>query len=454
MTPAIRSTRSLSTSFRSLVTAVAGWPSVSSRMTSSLRPPICMPRSCQYSSHPLYMSFPAWAMAPEIGERKPVHPCEQPHHREQHYDRAHSSPLGWSLARVPDSLPLRPRVGYMTQMRIELVLTAVVGLGALSIDMFLPSLPTIAAVFGAEPATAQLTVTLFLMAFAASQLVYGPLSDRFGRRWVLIGGLALYSVAGLACALAPTIGVLIGARVLQALGGGAGPVVARAVIRDLYDRERAARVFSYMGMAQSLNPMLAPILGGYVHEAFGWRAIFFVLAGAGALFVALMIAGVPETNTRRDPHALRPGQMGRNVAELLTDRSYVAYVLVNALMFGGQFAFISGSSFVLIGVLGVSPSGFGLCFGSVAVGIMTGTFLSGRFGARLGLDHTILAGTMLGAAAGLILAAVAGFLQMTGSALYSVAVGRFWDGTARPLTTAIAVAGITALLCFWRLRWR
>lgn len=384
---------------------------------------------------------------------------------------------------------------------VAILLTAVVGLGALSIDMFLPSLPTIAAVFGAEAAVAQLTVTLFLMAFAASQLVYGPLSDRFGRRWVLIGGLGLYAVAGLACALAPTIGVLIGARVLQALGGGTGPVVARAVIRDLYDRERAARVFSYMSMFQSLNPMLAPILGGYVHEAFGWRAIFFVLAGAGAFLVALMIVGVPETNVRQDPTALQPGQMGRNVAELLTDRSYVAYVLVNALMFGGQFAFISGSSFVLIGVLGVSPSQFGLCFGSVAVGIMTGTFLSGRFGAQLGLDRTILSGTILGAAGGLLLAAlawsgvltvaaviapmfvfaiglglalpngmagavgpfprmaglaaaVAGFLQMTGSALYSVAVGHFWDGTARPMTTAIAVAGVTALVCFWRLRWR
>ena len=168
----------------------------------------------------------------------------------------------------------------MTLMRVEFVLTAVVGLGALSIDMFLPSLPTIAAVFGAEAATAQLTVTLFLMAFAASQLVYGPLSDRFGRRWVLIGGLGLYAVAGLACALAPTIGVLIGARVLQALGGGTGPVVARAVIRDLYDRERAARVFSYMGMFQSLNPMLA-LRGSAVAvllvvlrlpiEAFAWR---------------------------------------------------------------------------------------------------------------------------------------------------------------------------------------
>ncbi|MGH7413328.1 MAG: multidrug effflux MFS transporter [Candidatus Rokuibacteriota bacterium] len=384
-------------------------------------------------------------------------------------------------------------------MRIEVLLTAVVGLGALSIDMLLPSLPAIAAGFGAAPATAQLTVTLFLMAFAASQLVYGPLSDRVGRRWVLIGGLGLYTVAGLACALAPTIGVLIGARVLQALGGGTGPVVARAVIRDLYDRERAARVFSYMGMAHALNPMLAPIAGGYLHEAFGWRAIFVVLAGLGTLFVALMIAGVSETNARRDPTALQPGQLTRNATVLLTDRSYLAYVLVNALMFGGQFAFISGSAFVLIGVLGLSPSAFGLCFGAVALGIMTGTFLSGRFGVALGLDRTIQAGTALGAAAGLVLAglawsgiltvaavvvpmfvfavglgltlpngmagaigpfprmaglaaAVAGFLQMTGSALYSLAVGHFYDGTARPMTAAIALAGVAALGCFWWLR--
>jgi DHA1 family bicyclomycin/chloramphenicol resistance-like MFS transporter len=318
---------------------------------------------------------------------------------------------------------------------------------------------------------------------------------------VLIGGLGLYALAGLACALAPTVGVLIGARVLQALGGGTGPVVARAVIRDLYDRDRAARVFSYMSMAQSLNPMLAPIVGGYVHETFGWRAIFFVLTGLGALFVALMAVGVRETNVRCDPTALRPGHLWRNLSVLLTDRSYLGYVLVNALMFGGQFAFISGSAFVLIDVLGVRPGAFGLCFGGVALGILTGTFLSGRFGGRFGLDRTILGGTTVGAIAGLTLAAlswsgvltvpaviapmyvfavglgltlpngmagavgpfprmaglaaaVAGFLQLTGSAIYSVAVGRFYDGTSRPMTTAIALAGVAALACFWWLHWR
>lgn len=383
-------------------------------------------------------------------------------------------------------------------MRVEFLLTAVVGLGALSIDMFLPSLPAIAATFAASPATVQLTVTLFLMAFAASQLVYGPLSDRFGRRWVLIGGLALYAAAGLVCATAAGVSVLIGARMLQALGGGVGPVVGRAVVRDLYEPERAARVFSYMAMAQALNPMLAPIVGGYVHEAYGWRSVFFVLAGLGTLFVLLMAVGVRETNVRRDHTALHPGRLAGNVATLLGDRGYLAYVLVNALMFGGQFAFISGSSFVLIGVLGVSPTVFGFCFGAVAFGIMTGTFLSGRFGGRFGLDRVILCGTTMGAGAGLVLAAlawagilsvaavivpmyvfaiglgltlpngmagaigpfphmaglaaaVAGFLQMTGSALYSVAVGRFYDGTARPMTTAIALAGVAALLCFRRL---
>jgi DHA1 family bicyclomycin/chloramphenicol resistance-like MFS transporter len=344
-------------------------------------------------------------------------------------------------------------------------------------------------------------VTLFLVAFAASQLVYGPLSDRVGRRWVLIGGLGLYTVAGLACALAPTIGVLIGARVLQALGGGTGPVVARAVIRDLYDRERAARVFSYMGMAQALNPMLAPIAGGYLHEAFGWRAIFVVLGSLGLLFVAVMIVGVRETNVRRDPAALRPGQLGRNLAVLLTDRSYQAYVLVNALMFGGQFAFISGSAFVLIEVLRMPPAVYGLCFGLVAFGIMTGSFLAARFAPRVGIDRLIAAATGLGAAAGALMAALAwagvwtvpavigpmyafavgvgivlptaiagaigpfprtaglasavlGFLQLTAAATYGMLVGRLYDGTPVPMAGAIAAAGLAAAGAHARLRRR
>jgi len=384
-------------------------------------------------------------------------------------------------------------------MRIEVLLTAVVGLGALSIDMFLPSLPAIAHGFGAPPATAQLTVTLFLATLAACQLVYGPFSDRFGRRWVLIGGLSLYATAGLVCASASTMGMLIAARVLQALGAASGPVVARAVVRDLYERDRAARVLAYMGTAQALTPILAPVLGGYIHEGFGWRAVFFVQAGFGGLFLLLAAALLRETNVRRDPTALQPAQLFQNIATLLGDKAYLAYALANALMFGGQFAFISGSAFVLITLLGVSPSVFGRSFGAVAVGLMAGNFLSGRFGPRLGLDRTILCGTSLGAVAGLTMAsmawsgvltlpsvivpmfcfavglgltlpngaagaigpfprmaglaaAVLGFIQLTGSAVYSIGVGHLYDGTARPMTTAIALAGTLACVCFWRLR--
>src|SRR5438552_11376055 len=281
-------------------------------------------------------------------------------------------------------------------MRIEALLTAVVGLGALSIDMFLPSLPAIAHGFSAPPATAQLTVTLFLATLAACQLVYGPLSDRFGRRWVLIGGLGLYATAGLVCASASTMGTLIAARVLQALGAASGPVVARAVVRDLYERERAARVLAYMGTAQALTPILAPVLGGYIHEGLGWRAVFFAQAGFGGLFLLLAAALLREPNIRRAPTALQPAQLLQNIATLLSDKAYLAYALANALMFGGQFAFISGSAFVLITLLGVSPSVFGRFFGAVAVGLMAGNFLSGRFGPRLGLDRTILGGTSLG----------------------------------------------------------
>src|SRR5207247_2596306 len=248
-------------------------------------------------------------------------------------------------------------------MRIEVLLTAVVGLGALSIDMFLPSLPAIAHGFSAPPATAQLTVTLFLATLAACQLVYGPLSDRFGRRWVLIGGLGLYATAGLVCASASTMAMLIAARVLQALR---------------------------------------------------------------------------ETTIRRDPTALQPAQLLQNIATLLSDKAYLAYALANALMFGGQFAFISGSAFVLITLLGVSPSVFGRSFGAVAVGLMAGNFLSGRCGPRLGLDRTILCGTSLGAVAGLTMAALAWSGVLT---LPSVIAPMFCFAVGLGLTLPTGAAG-------------
>jgi len=373
------------------------------------------------------------------------------------------------------------------------LLTAIVGVGALSIDMFLPSLPTIAAVFLADASTAQLTVTLFLAGLAVSQLVWGPLSDRFGRRRVLLAGLALYTMAGTACAFIPGIRTLIVARVVQALGAGSGPVIARAVVRDLYEPLRAARILAAMGTAQALTPILAPVLGGWVHALAGWHAVFLVQGAFGAAFLLTAAGVVPETNVYAGAPGAEP--LPRRVAELLGHPRYLAYVTVAAFMFGGQFAFITGSSFALIGVLGVSPTVYGVCFGSVATGLMAGNFVSVKLGPRLGIDTMIRAGTLIGAAAGLAMAllawagvasvisvvgpmfgfafglgfvlpnaaagaigpfprmaglasAVLGFVQLTGSALYAIVVSQFYDGTLRPMTTAVATAGLAALVVF------
>jgi len=396
-----------------------------------------------------------------------------------------------------DPGPARPsRLG-----RVAILLTAVVGLGALSIDMFLPSLPALARAYDTGPATAQLTVTLFLAGLAPAQLAWGPLSDRFGRRRTLLTGLGLYAAAGLACALAPGIRTLVAARVLQAFGAGSGQVISRAIVRDVYALDQAARVLALMGTAQALNPILAPIIGGFLHALFGWRSVFFVLAGFGAVFVLAGAAMIPETNVRPDVTALRPVRFVGNLGTVLRDPTYLAYVLVVTFMFCGQFAFISGSSFVLIQGLGVAPAVYGFCFAAVAVGIMSGSFMTSRLTGRVPGDRLILIGTGLGAAAGFSMATLAwsgvtgvaaviapmfffslglglanpnavagavgpyphmaglaaaglGVIQMTGSAAYGIAVGRLADGTAAPMATAIATAGLAAFLGFSFLRQR
>jgi DHA1 family bicyclomycin/chloramphenicol resistance-like MFS transporter len=388
---------------------------------------------------------------------------------------------------------------------LPVLLTAIVGLGALSIDMFLPSLPAMTLAFGSDAATAQLTVTLFLAGLATAQLFWGPLSDRLGRRRVLLTGLAVYAAAGTACAFAPracttlpapSMSLLIAARVVQALGAGSGPVIARAVVRDLYESERAARVLAAMGTAQALTPILAPMLGGWVHVLAGWRAVFVVLGAFGAAFLVTAWRIVPETNVYA---GARGAGKGGGLAALLRHPRYAAYVAAAALMFSGQFAFITGSSFALITILGVSPTVYGLCFGAVAVGLMAGNFVSVRFGPRLGIDTMIAGGTMIGAAAGVVMSALAwagvasvatviapmfcyafglgwvlpnamagaigpfprmaglaaagaGFVQLTGSALYAIAVSHTYDGTLRPMTTAVATAAVAALVTFRLLR--
>ncbi|MPZ11758.1 MAG: Bcr/CflA family efflux MFS transporter [Kiloniellaceae bacterium] len=379
---------------------------------------------------------------------------------------------------------------------VAFLLTVMVALGPLSTDLYLPSLPAIGAEFGAGTATVQLTLSVFLAGFALSQLIYGPLSDRFGRRPMILGGIVLYLLASLACAYAPSIEVLILARFGQALGACVGPVLGRAAVRDIYGRERAAALLSYMGMVMALAPAFGPILGGIVEVHFGWRANFVVLAAFALAMLLATLVILPETNQWKSRDATRPGHLVAAYLSLLRHRSYIGYVLVVACAYSGIFSFISGSSFVLIGLLGLSPDVYGFCFAAIVVGYMIGAFLSGRYTARVGLERMVQLGTAvqaLGGCVGLAIyatgivtvagivgpvvvfmvgtglampnaqagaigpfprmagsaSALLGFFQMGSAALVGIVVGHGSASSALAMMTAIALVGLGGVLSYW-----
>ncbi len=384
---------------------------------------------------------------------------------------------------------------------VTIIVTALVAFGAISTDLYLPSLPAIGAAFETDAAQVQLTLSLFLAAFALGQLVYGPLSDRFGRRPVLLVGLAIYLGATLACLFATGIEVLIAARFAQAVGACSGVVLGRAVVRDVHGRERAARVLSYIAMAMALAPALGPILGGFLQSWFGWRANFLALALFGGTTLIAVAAFLPETNNKRDPRATEPWRLLGNYRALARHPDYRAFVAIAACAYSGIFAFISGSAFLIIEVLGLSPEVYGLCFAGMVAGYMLGTFASGRLTMRLGLERMIAAGAVIGLLGGGVMAllsaagvlnlpallipvfvftvgaglmlpnsmagalgpfpemagaasALLGFVQMAIAALIGVAVGHLHDGSGRSMAFAIAAVALGAFVTMLRLRRR
>ncbi|MGE0570542.1 MAG: multidrug effflux MFS transporter [Dehalococcoidia bacterium] len=298
-------------------------------------------------------------------------------------------------AAVVPSLPLRSAI----------LLTALNAVPPLAIDMFLPSMPAMADEFDVRPGILQLAVTLFLLALAMSQLVYGPMSDRFGRRPVLIAGLSLFIGGGLGCMVAPNAEILIAARVVQGIGGGAGPALGRAIVLDVYGRQRAAQFLAQMTIAIALAPMIAPVIGSGL-QALGWRTVFVVLTAIGVAMLAGYLWLFKETIPAKDETAMNGRQMARNYGTLLSSRTFTSYALVMALMFSAQLIFISSSSFVLIDELGLSPGLFGLSFGSVALGIMLGATISRRLVQQMAEARVTWIGTIVSAVATALMAAV------------------------------------------------
>jgi DHA1 family bicyclomycin/chloramphenicol resistance-like MFS transporter len=380
-----------------------------------------------------------------------------------------------------------------------LALTAVLALltavGPLAIDMYLPSLPHLTRALGATPAAGQLTLSAFLVGFAAGQIIYGPLSDARGRKPVLIGSLCLFTFGSALCALAPTIETLIVARFLQALGG-AGPVVlARSIVRDLYSGARAARELARMATILGLIPAVAPLIGGVLENAFSWRAAFvlltFLLAGE-TLIVAL---GLPETiKVRAGSISVR--SVLASYGALLRHKGFVAYLGLTTIAFAGLFAYISTSSFILQTLYGLSEIAYGAAFAIGVLGYVGGTLSAGPLVRARGLDGAIGVGSAAVAIGGVMMlvmvllgprtpasivtpmmvylfgvglvmpqamacalqpfperagaaSSLVGFSQMTFAAIIGIALGSTLSfGNPLPLPIAVSFFGVSTLIIF------
>ena len=279
----------------------------------------------------------------------------------------------------------------------------------LSTDLYLASLPSLASVFGAPMATVQLTLSMFVIAFGGAQLVIGPLSDRYGRRPVVIWGLCLYVVASLLCAMAPSIGMLIAARFVQALGCCSAIVIARAIVRDAYAPADSVRVIARASTWLALAPLTGPILGSYLQVTFGWRAAFVALTLLSGAMLAAVILRLPETNQQKNARATELSGLAANWRLVLGSREFWANALPGALSYGSIFAFISGSSPVLIRILHVPTEWFGYCFAFGVSGYMTGTIVCRRLLPIFGPAVTLRIGSTLSLGAGALFLAAAGF---------------------------------------------
>ncbi|TXS42565.1 multidrug effflux MFS transporter [Streptomyces sp. OR43] len=297
-----------------------------------------------------------------------------------------------------------------TGILVTLVLGGLTALPPLSMDMYLPALPAVTDALHAPAATVQLTLTACLAGMALGQLVVGPMSDRWGRRRPLLAGMLVYVFATAICVFAPTAELLIGFRLLQGLAGAAGIVIARAVVRDLYDGEAMARFFSTLMLISGVAPVIAPVIGGQVLRITDWRGIFAVLTVIGVLLTLVVWKWLHETLPPAERHTGGVGDALRTMRGLLADRVFTGYMIAGSLAFAALFAYVSASPFVVQEIYGASPQTFSLLFGInsiglIAVGQINGKILVGR----VSLDKALGFGLAV-----IVLASVALLLMTSG----------------------------------------
>ncbi|MFF6986266.1 Bcr/CflA family efflux MFS transporter [Streptomyces sp. NPDC010273] len=326
---------------------------------------------------------------------------------------------------VPSAVP-SPGAARRAGLLVVLVLGGLTATPPLAMDMYLPSLPEVTRSLHAPAATVQLTLTACLAGMALGQLAVGPMSDKWGRRRPLLTGLALYIVATALCAIAPNVESLIAFRLAQGLAGAAGIVIARAVVRDLYDGVAMARFFSTLMLVSGVAPIVAPLVGGQILRVTDWRGVFVVLTAVGILLTALVWRRLPETLAPADRHAGGTAEALRSMRALLTDLPFTGYMLTGGFAFAALFAYISASPFVIQEIYGASPQTFSLLFGVNSVGLVVVGQINGKLlMGRVSMDKVLAAGLAV--------------VVLASTALLLMATGAFGEVGLVPVATALFV---------------
>ena len=330
-------------------------------------------------------------------------------------------------------MPFRPRWYFF------IALVSITFIGPLSLHLFIPAMPAVKEDFGVSTGMAQLTMSLAMLSMAFFTVAYGGLSDRFGRKRVLLGGLVLFTCGAASCMAAANLPMLLAGRILQGAGAGCGVVLARAIARDVYGQKRVAQVIAYLTAAYVLGPMLAPPIGGQLTAVFGWRALFVLASAVGLVVILEVIFCVPETRTRS---AALPRSVFAGYKSLLRRPRFVGFMLQPGLLSAAFYTQATAASFLAAEHLGVDAAKIGLWFFAFPVGFMAGSFISGRIGANRSIEFMTTLGGVIGIANGALLA---GWLYFGGVSMAALYIPGMFVSLAQGLSMPYAQAGAMAV---------
>jgi DHA1 family bicyclomycin/chloramphenicol resistance-like MFS transporter len=330
-------------------------------------------------------------------------------------------------------MPFQPRWYFF------IALVSITFIGPLSLHLFIPAMPAVKKAFGVSTGMAQLTLSLAMLSMAFFTVAYGGLSDRYGRKRVLLGGLVLFTCGSASCMFAANVPMLLAGRILQGAGAGCGVVLARAIARDVYGPDRVAQVIAYLTAAYVLGPMLAPPIGGHLTVLFGWRALFVFASAVGLVVILMVVFAVPETRARK---VGAPRGVFAGYKLLLRSPRFVGFMLQPGLMSGAFYTQATAASFLAAEHLGADAAKIGWWFFAFPIGFMTGSFISGRIGANRSIEFMTMLGGVVGVANGALLA---GWLYFGGVSMAALYIPGIFVSLAQGLSMPYAQAGAMAV---------